>query len=312
MRILVLGAGATGGYYGGLLTKAGVDVTFLVREKRAATLKAGPLQIESPRGNIAASVTSITSETAQPDYDVVILSCKAYDLESAIAALRPAVHKKTLIVPLLNGMSHLAALDRAFGPQNVLGGSCQISVTLRPDGVIHNMIPLDALTLGARWPSQQEATDRLAEVLQRGGFEVRKSPDVIADMWDKWTLLATLAAMTTLLRADTGEIVATTRGAALMTDTLAECFAVATAHGNPIAEGRSDEIRALLLDPATHISASMRRDLEAGHPVEADHIIGNLIARGREKGIDTPMLEVAYTALEAYQNRRAASLQDKR
>lgn len=303
MRILILGAGATGGYFGGRLANAGADVTFLVRPKRAEALAAAPLEIESPLGNLKLTVKTTTAETVRPDYDVVILSCKSYDLESAISALRPAMAPTTLIVPLLNGMSHLASLDDAFGAECILGGCCQISITLRPDGTIHHMSDFDILTLGPRSEAQSDRCSTLASVLQRGGFEVRHSSDVIQAMWDKWVVLATLAAMTTLMRAHTGEIARTKNGASLMSATLDECFAIAKAHGFPTADARIAEMRAMLTDPATPISASMRRDLEAGRPVEADHIIGDLIARGRDRGVPSPLLEIAYTALEAYQNR---------
>lgn len=303
MRILVLGAGATGGYYGGRLAKAGADVTFLVRPKRAEALKAEPLKIESPNGPVSIAVATATADSVRPEFDAVILSCKSYDLKSAIDALRPAVNPQTLILPLLNGMSHLNALDDAFGAANVLGGSCQISVTLKPDGTISHMSDFDSLTLGARSQSQRQACDALAAELRRGGFEVRNSPDAMRAMWEKWVVLATLAAMTTLLRAHTGEIAKTTKGASLTAATLDECAAIAEANGYPMTETYIDGTRTLLTDPQTNISASMRRDLEAGRQTEADHIIGDLIARGRKRGVPAPLLEIAYTALEAYQNR---------
>lgn len=305
MRILILGAGATGGYYGGRLAKAGVDVTFLVRPQRAAALRAAPLKIESPKGDMSVAVKTITASDIHNGFDAVILSCKSYDLESAIAALHPAMHATTLIVPLLNGMAHLATLDAAFGVERVLGGSCQISVTLRPDGVIHCMSDFDALTLGPLSQSQQAACDALAAELTRGGFEVINTGDVRHTMWAKWVVLATFAATTTLMRAHTGEIAATSKGADLIRATLAECCAISAANGVPMPTAFIAERAALLTDPVLMISASMRRDLEAGRQTEARHIIGDLIEKGRDKAIPTPMLDIAFTALEAYQNRLA-------
>lgn len=303
MRILILGAGATGGYFGARLAKAGADVTFLVRRKRADILNATPLKIESPLGNIEVSVTTTTADSVTAGYDAVILSCKAYDLESAIAAIRPAMKDYTLILPLLNGMGHLDTLDEAFGALRVLGGSCQISTTLRPDGTILHMNDFARLTFGARSDAQIPACNTLAKELHRGGFDIQNSADVIAAMWDKWVMLATLAAMTTLLRAHTGEIARTRKGAELTAATLAECCAIARANGYPIANAYADEMRTFLTNPAINISASMRRDLESGQRIEADHIIGDLIARGAAKGVTSPLLEIAYTGLEAYQNR---------
>ena len=189
MRILILGAGATGGYFGGLLAKAGVDVTFLVRPKRREQLARDGLKIESPLGNFSTPVTAITQDELKGPFDVVILSAKAYGLAASIEAIRPAVGEATLVLPVLNGMKHLDDLDAAFGRARVLGGTCHISVVLEDDGRIRHMSPFASLTQGARVPEQQESAARLHKELSRGGFEARHSDDVIGAMWEKWVLL---------------------------------------------------------------------------------------------------------------------------
>jgi 2-dehydropantoate 2-reductase len=231
--ILILGAGATGGYFGGLLAKAGVDVTFLVRPKRREQLARDGLKIESPTGNVATAVKAITRDEISSPFDVIIISAKAYDLADAIDTIRPAVGEETLILPLLNGMRHLDDLDAAFGQSSVLGGTCHISVVLDADGKIRRLSPFASLTFGARIPAQKESASLIHQELARGGFDARNSENVIGAMWEKWVLLATLAGSTCLMRASIGEIVRTDRGAQLISGMLDECCAVAKASGHP-------------------------------------------------------------------------------
>ena len=307
MRILILGAGATGGYFGGKLAQAGADVTFLVRPKRRDQLARDGLKIESPAGNLTARVNTTSTEELSSAYDAVVLSAKAYDLAAAIDSIRPAVGKETLILPLLNGMKHLDDLDAAFGAAHVLGGTCHISVMLAEDGRIRHFTNYASLTQGPRHPEQNERSARLDRELARGGFEVRHSDDVIGAMWEKWVLLATLAGATCLMRASIGEIVRTGTGATFISNMLDECCAVAAASGHPPRSVAMSIVRPTLTDPASNISASMLRDMQRNGRTEADHIIGDLIRRGREHGVSTPLLDIAYVHLEAYQNRIKAS-----
>ena len=303
MRLLILGAGATGGYYGGRLAKADDDVTFLVRQARADALKRDGLRVESGKGDISIPVSTITRDAIAAPYDAILLSCKAYDLGAAIEALAPAVGAGTLILPLLNGMKHIDALDAAFGPERVLGGTCHISVTLTDDGVIRHFSPFDALTLGPRSAMQTERCRALHGILGRGGFEARYSDDVIRAMWEKWVLLATLAGMTCLMRGNIGEIVVTKGGAEQINQLLDECCATASAAGVAPRDESVAMTRTVLTDPSSTMSASMRRDLERGARIEADHILGDLLSRAVASGVPTPLLATAYRHVQVYQNR---------
>lgn len=303
MRILILGAGATGGYFGALLAKAGVDVTFLVRPTRRDQLQRDGLAIKSHLGDVTTPVKAITRDEVSATYDAIVLSSKAYGLADAIETIRPAVGDKTLILPLLNGMRHLDDLDRAFGAEHVLGGTCHISVVLDADGTIRHLSPFASMTQGPRRAAQREGAARLQQELERGGFEARFSSDVIGTMWEKWFFLATLAAATCLMRASVGEIVRTGEGERLISSMLAECSAVAIACGHPPSPAAQEGARATLTDRQSNISASMLRDIQRGGEIESDHIVGDLIRRGREHGVPTPLLDVAYVHLQAYQNR---------
>lgn len=304
MRILVLGAGATGGYFGARLTASGADVTFLVRGKRKSHLDTHGLVIVSPFGDLTIGVKTATRETLAGAHDIVILSCKAYDLASAIEAIRPALGPKSVVLPLLNGMKHLDDLDAAFGPQRVLGGSCHLSVVLGEDGVIRHLNELHLLTFGPRLAEQFGVCREFLSVASTAKFDAKLREDIVQAMWDKWVLLASLAGLTCLFRASVGEIAKTGKGRDLMLGLIEECRAVARASGFAPGEAHVQTIRGLLTDPNSKVVASMLRDMLKSAPIEADLIISDLLRRGLDRGLDLPLLEIADVNVRAYEQRR--------
>lgn len=304
MKILVLGAGAVGGYFGGRMAEAGLDVTFLVRPARAELLAKQGLRVLSKAGDLTLKAQCVTAAQLRPGYDVVLLTAKAYDLGSAMDAIAPAMGPGTLVWPLLNGMAHLDALDARFGRARVLGGVAYISSTLSPQGEIRHFSDFQRIVFGAREDSQNAACDALAASLAPVKFDWKKLDNVAQAMWDKWVMLASLAGMTCLMRAPVGDIVATTAGGKLMLAMLAECAAVAKAEGFATPEPVLQNYRGMLTLQGSLISASMLRDVESGGQAEGDHILGALLARALKAGVATPLLEVAATHLEAYAARR--------
>ena len=307
MKILVLGACATGGYFGGRLHEGGADVTFLLREKRAQQIAQHGLQIESPKGNVTLKVKTVLAQQLKTGYDIIILSCKAYDLPSSIEAIGPAMNAVTCIVPLLNGMSHIDTLDAAFGKSRVMGGCCQIAATLTKDGVVKSLIDAHSIIWGAREPSQQAAADALGESFGKTIADWKVSENIMQDMWEKVTFLSTLAGMTCLMRASVGEILATEDGRGLMQRYLEACIAISANSGYPLRAPVLERFQKVLNAAGSPLTASMLRDLESGGRVEADHIVGFMLAKAREFSLDDSMLSVAYTHLKAYENRRVAN-----
>jgi 2-dehydropantoate 2-reductase len=306
MKLLILGAGAVGGYFGGRLHQAGADVTFLVRPARAELLRKGGLKIVSPRGNAELQVKVVTDATEGGPYDLAMLSCKSYDLDSAVEALAPGVGPDTAIVPLLNGMKHLDVLDARFGAQRVLGGVARISSTLAEDGTVVHMVPLAAVLTGEREKGQaaRPALQELASAIGRSGFDGGVQSDIVQDMWDKWVMLSALAAMTGSLRGAVCDILETDEGPDLMLEAIDECRKVARAAGREPGGGAMDGIRTYLTTRGSKFAASMLRDLENGFRVEADHVIGDMIARARAAGIATPVLRQAYVHMQSYEQRQ--------
>jgi len=305
MRILIVGAGAIGGYFGGRLLQAGRDVTFLVRAGRAAELARDGLVIESPHGNATiADPPALQTAALTPDFDLVLLSCKAFDLDDAIASFAPGVGPQTVILPLLNGMKHLDTLDAAFGRDRVLGGQCVIAAMLDARRHVVQLAPMNAITFGERDGAVSARVTAIAAALGGAGFDVNASPDVMQEMWEKWVFLATLAGSTSLMRAATGDIIAAPGGTDFILGVLDEISSVAEAAGHPPRAPFLERSRAMLLAEGSKLTASMFRDIQAGARIEADHVIGDLIARGDAAKVPVPRLRVVFTHLKAYERQR--------
>lgn len=304
MRLLVLGAGALGGYFGGRALEAGLDVTFLVRPRRAAQLARDGLRVESPLGDIARPVT--TAAQAGPGFDAVLLSCKAYDLDDAIAAIRPAVEAGACVLPVLNGLAHMDALNAAFGAARVWGGLAKCQATLTPDGVVKHLGDWRWLTFGAQDGRADPRATALAGALHGAmGIEAAAVPDIERRMWEKLVHLGTVAAGTVLMRANVGEIVLA-GGRDFLLTLLDRNAAIAAAHGHPVAPDFLATHRALFSDPASPYTASMLRDLEAGGRTEAEHILGFLAAAARRADIPAEFHDLALLHARAHDQRREA------
>lgn len=306
MKLLVLGAGGIGGYFGGRLAQAGVDTTFLVRPKRREQVAANGLVIESPNGNARIEAKTVLAGGLKPGYDLVLFTCKAYDLDSAMDAIAPAMTGHCAVLPMLNGLAHLDRLDERFGAANVMGGTCQINVGLAPDGTVKHWEPLNRFLFGERDKSKSPRAQALADALAKTAIDWTWSEDILQDMWEKVTFLAALAAMTCLFRGNIAEIMATPEGKAIAMRCFEANAAIARAEGHP----PGPKILQWAADRLTHPgpqSASMLRDMEAGKPVEADHIVGHMLSLARKHGIDDTVLQMAYTHLKTYEARRAAN-----
>jgi 2-dehydropantoate 2-reductase len=306
-RFLVLGAGAVGGYFGGRLAAAKVDVTFLVRPARAAVLNEQGLIIDSPVGNLRLPVRAVTADTVGETFDTILLTTKAYDLEPAIAAIRPAVGPETAILPVLNGLVHLDSLDRAFGPERVLGGVAYIAATLAGNGAIRHLNRVHGIAFGERDGAASRRVEGIARAFAATSVSASISENIILDMWEKFVMISTLAGMNCLMRGSVGDILAADDGESLMLELLAECEAVAAASGFPTRAAHREQCRGMLTEHGSSFSASMRRDLEAGLRTEADQVLGDMLCRARASGIAAPLLQTAVCHLQVHERRLAAS-----
>ena len=306
MRILIVGAGATGGYFGARLVQAGRDVTFLVRPARAAALRATGLQIASPLGDFGVVPTLALAGELDRPVDIVLVTVKAFALPGAIEDFAAAVGPDTLILPVLNGMKHLDDLQARFGARRVVGGVCRVQTTLDAQGRIVHLAPLHELIYGELDGSHTARIEALDAFLSDAGFDTQLSTQIAQDLWNKWILLATLGGICCLARGTVGEIAASAGGADLVRGFLAEAVAVATAAGCAPSQRAIEFTLGVLTAPGSPMTSSMYRDLMAGERVEADQILGDLRARAQRANVATPLISAAFVQLDAYQRRRNA------
>ncbi|MGN6464100.1 MAG: ketopantoate reductase family protein [Rhizobiaceae bacterium] len=307
MRMLVVGAGSTGGYFGGRLLEAGRDVTFLVRQQRKARLQADGLRIVSPFGDATLHPPLVTAKEIDGPFDVVLLTVKAYSLDEALADFAPAVGDGTMILPVLNGMRHMDRLTERFGDDAVVGCTCHIVSSIDEEGRIVQHNKVQEMAYGELDGSLSPRIEALDAFMKADRFGTRLSRHIARRMWEKWILLASLGSANVLARGSVGEIEATPGGTDFTLRILEEAVSVTRAAGVEPSEGFLDSARSMLTARGSGMTTSMYRDLLAGNAVEADEIVGDLLARGRAAGLDTPLLSAAFTSLMVHQNRLRGS-----
>jgi 2-dehydropantoate 2-reductase len=249
------------------------------------------------------SPPTVMAEALREHFDLILLSCKAYDLASAADSFAPAVGPHTAILPLLNGMAHMDFLGTRFGASSVLGGQCVISTTLDTEGRILHLNDTHFLSFGEQDGAMSERAKAIASTLAGARFESKLTAIILQEMWEKWVLISTVAGITCLMRATIGDIIAAEAGD-LATSLLDECSAIASAEGYAPREAITARNRTMLTTRGSGFAASMLRDIERGAPIEADHIVGDLLRRGEKAGRDYPLLRISYAHLKAYEARR--------
>jgi 2-dehydropantoate 2-reductase len=305
MRILIVGAGAVGGYFGGRLAQAGRDVTFLVRPRRAGQIEAQGLRILSPyHGDFTVRPKTITAAKIVSPYDIIFLSVKSYDLAAAIDDFASAVGPRTVIIPVLNGMHHMDVLTERFGENAVLGGVCYVATEIDSQGRIIQLADFQSLNYGELNGNKTSRMEAVHQFFQGAGFDTAVSGNILLEMWQKWVFLASLGAITCLLGGNIGEIVAVPGGADLSLSALRECARVASACGYPLPEAFLAEKSSQLTAPASSLTSSMYRARKEQAPVEVDSILGDLIERGRKHGVSAPIIQAALVSLTIYQQAR--------
>ena len=300
MKILVLGVGGIGGFFGGYLHEIGADVTFLVRPKRRTLLQANGLRIISPLGNLNLDPKLVLSDELKPVYDIILISCKTYDLDQAIIDLRPT-KGRGLIIPFLNGVTHMKKLDEEFGQDNVMGGVAHISSTVNKDGTIEHFSEFKKLTFGNRDLSKNNALKEFAEVCAKTQFDMTLSDDINLDLWKKWVFISTVAGATTLFSCSLGEIVKSDFGKQIIIDLFNECRSIAKLYKYDYEDSEADIILKTITISGSPIKASMQRDVEKKSFTEHEQIFGDLINKGQKYSFDCPILMSCYVRMNVYQ-----------
>ncbi len=304
MAILVVGAGATGGYFGARLAQAGREVTFLVRPRRAGQLRERGLRIVGQGADQVVTPRLVTADRLDGPADVVLVTVKASALAAAVADFAPAVGPRTQVIPFLNGMSHLAVLNERFGEQAVLGGVVVVATQLNADGDIVQLGPAASLQIGTQDGSRTEPLEATYKRLSGAGFDLSLSDHIVGDMWHKWVFIATVGALTCLMRGTVGDIVAVPGGPGLGPAILAEASAVSAAAGYPVAAARIASITQTVTQGGSPVTSSMSRDLADGL-AEVESVLADLASRGSALAVPTPLLDLATMHLRVYNERLA-------
>jgi 2-dehydropantoate 2-reductase len=294
MKILIVGAGGIGGFFGAKLEQAGADITYLLREQRQRLILDQGLTIETPKGSFTIHPKTVLADQLQPVYDLIILACKAFDLDDSLKSIAKA-SSKGIILPFLNGVTHLETLDREFGKKRVMGGVAHIAATISETGSVKQLTELSTFTIGPRTPEQVALCQELFALCQKADFDSFYKENIEQALWDKWVFLASLAGMTTISRGSIGEIAATPYGKELSKRMFAECCAIASSQQYPISEKAQLTSQEILTKEGSPFTASMLRDLLAGKKNEYQHILGDLIVFASNGAIDCPLLKLAYT-----------------
>ena len=313
MRYLVLGAGALGGFFGGMLIKGGADVTFLVRPRRAAQLQRDGLIIKTQDGGeLRTEARTVQQGQLDESYDVILLTCKSYDLDSAMDAIAPAMGQQSVILPVLNGVRHMDILKERFGSARVLGGMTVINAALLADGTIQqSQVRINLNMIGEVDGRMSARCTAIKTALEAGGIPIQISDNIIAAMWAKffgWAISATIA---TLTRSRAGTVAKSASADTFISAVIEECTRVVTAAGYPPAPPPAPDaaalIRGLFSQPDSTYGPSILIDMEQGRPTEGEYTIGDMVERAASKGISTPLLTAARCNLQTYEISRSHS-----
>lgn len=309
MRFLIVGAGALGGYYGGMLLKGGADVTFLVRPRRAAQLSEHGLVIKRAEGEFMTPVKIVCAGALDGSYDAVLLACKAYDLDGAIDDFAPALSSVGAVLPILNGVNHIETLAARCGRERVLGGVGMVNAELSPEGAIAFRLAADPhISFGELDGERSGRCEEISAAFAAGGVPNAVSNRIVAEMWVKLYGYAAAAAVATLTRARAGEVAAAPSGAAFVAAAVAECARVIAAEGYPPSSEIEELVRGLYSRLGSDYRPSIAADMEAGRLTEGEHTIGDLVRRAEHRGLDTPILRAALCNLQIYEARRNARI----
>lgn len=308
MRYLILGAGALGGYFGGMLVKGGADVTFLVRPARAAQLRRDGLVIKTQDGEeLHTRVKTVQQDQINETYDVVLLCCKAYDLDSAMDAVALAMNEQSVIVPVLNGIRHIDVLKERFGPERVLGGLTVINAAMLTDGSIQqSQVRVNITAIGELDGRSSSRCTAIKTALEAGGIPVQVTDNILVMMWEKFFGFTCSATIASLSRSRAGVIARASEGASFVSAVIDECTRIVTALGHPPlpAFNAAGQISGLFSQTNSTYGPSILVDMEDGRPTEGEHTIGDLAERAAQAGISAPLLVAARCNLQAYEINR--------
>jgi 2-dehydropantoate 2-reductase len=301
MRIVIMGAGAVGGYFGGLLSRAGHAVTFIARGAHLVAMREHGLVLETPKGRLAVDTARFVEHPSEAgSCEVVLFAVKAYDIESAAAPLKPLVDGGACVVSVLNGVDHQDRIASVLGAGSVLGGLAMVSGVIAGPGLIRYTSDMSGLRFGETDGSLSERAMAFRDACEGAGFSAALVSNIRVAQWAKFVGLATNAALTSLFRLPAGYVYHDPDIIPMATRAFGEVVAVARAEGVELPDDIVPRTLALHQSFPKTMYASKYHDLAKGRPLELDSFSGHIVRRGRALGVATPVHEMAWLALKPY------------
>ncbi|RIA08454.1 ketopantoate reductase [Flavobacteriaceae bacterium MAR_2010_72] len=297
MNIVVFGAGGVGGYFGGLLAKAGFDVTFIARGKTLEAIKTNGLQVKSIKGDFVVhpKVTDDITKITNPD--LIILGVKSWQIEDVAKQIKPVLTEHTLVLPLQNGADNADRLREILNPENVLAGLCKIVSKIEAPGVINHFAFEPEIVFGEYNNQKSDRVKSLKNVFDQAGFKNIISDDIYLDIWKKFLFIATISGMGALTRSTFGVMRTDEHIRSMIYQTAHEIVTIANAKGVGLTNEDVDMVLGVVdqLNPET--TASMQRDIMEGRPSELDNFNGYIVKTGKQLHISTPINSFTYHCL---------------
>jgi len=302
MRIAIIGAGGVGGYYGGLLARAGHDVRAVARGEHLAAIRARGLEVRTPDETWTATIAASDDPAAlAADFgrdDLAVVAVKTYSLDEVAPAAALFARRGATVLPLLNGVDAAERLAaRGVPAERVLGGLTYISAARVAPGVVERRSPFQRVTVGELAGGASPRAERVAAALAGAGVEARAVDDVALELWQKFVFIASMAAVCGLVRAPIGAVRATPLGRRLIERAVREAAAVGRARGVALPAGEEARVLALLESLPPAMRPSLLLDLEAGARTEVDDLSGAVARFAAAAGLETPIHDTAAVAL---------------
>lgn len=300
MKILIMGAGGVGGYFGARLAQAGNDVVFIARGKHLEAIQENGLKVRSSLGDATLQVKAMHDPGKAGEVDVVLFCVKLWDTEGAAEQIRPAVGPRTLVIPFQNGVESIDRLKKILPAAAVMGGSAYIGTRIGAPGVIEHTGTMARIRFGVLLPAQRPAAERFLEACRKSGIAAELVEDIVSVNWEKFVFLVAMSSATAVARASIGTVRADPDLRWLFEEAMRETFRLARARGAKLPEDFVDKQLAFAQTLPAEMRASLLHDLESGAKLEAPWLCGAVARMSAEAGLDAPVNRAVYAALKPF------------
>jgi 2-dehydropantoate 2-reductase len=298
MKIMIMGTGGVGAYYGGLLAQQGNDVTFIARGAHLEAIRKNGLQVKSIFGNFTVSPAKATDNPAEVGHVDLILFCvKTYHTDEAALAIRPAVGPQTAVLSLQNGVDAVERIGKTVGLEHVIGGATWLSSAVEAPGIVKQVSQFRRVVLGELDWSRSERIQSIYEVLKNTGITVEVSENILKILWTKFVFISAVSSVGSLTRLPMGDYRSVPETRKLLSGIMGEVEALARAQGIALDDDVVAKSLEFIDNSGPHIKPSMQLDVEAGRRTETESMVGVIGRKGRELGVPTPVADFIYASL---------------